>query len=240
MRNFDFFEFTSVLVPGTVSLFGLSRFFPSAWSRAFGAEFNVGEFGLFVILAYVTGQLVQVIGHHVEKLLWLPKRGLPTDSVRHKLPEPKPGKMKERGLLDPQQLKLLAVKIRETLKLVIVEDDLTKFEGNWYAITRQIYAAVRRGGLHERVDLFNAHYNMFRGMLVSFTFLLLPWGLIRFGVLGHWQPLYGPALGVILGSMVCSYLGLLGYGNLYGRELFVQFLELKPDDKKAASPTEKD
>jgi len=62
MKSLDQYEFTGILVPGVIALYGLARMFPETVGLVGEKDFSVGELGLFVVLAYAAGHLVQAIG----------------------------------------------------------------------------------------------------------------------------------------------------------------------------------
>ena len=80
MRNFSFYEFVGVLVPGVLFLFGLGYFAPdqSALKPLFLPE-NLGSTVVHVILAYAIGHLVQALGNLLENGYWYVQSGMPTD-----------------------------------------------------------------------------------------------------------------------------------------------------------------
>jgi hypothetical protein len=80
-RNFDFYEYAGIIIPGTVLVMALVWLFPE--SRAFFSKEGVtlGELGLFVIIAYAAGQLVQAIGNGLEWVWWKLCGGMPSGQV---------------------------------------------------------------------------------------------------------------------------------------------------------------
>jgi ABC-type Fe3+ transport system permease subunit len=62
-RTFDFYEYAGIIIPGAVVVMALVWFFPE--SRALFSKEGVtfGEFGLFIVIAYAAGQLVQAVGN---------------------------------------------------------------------------------------------------------------------------------------------------------------------------------
>ena len=153
MKQFDFYEFTGILVPGVVSLMGVLLLFPDVFRPDFIKDFSVGGLGLFVVLAYVLGHLVQAIGNVVEAAWWKLWGGMPTDWVRTK-PD---------RLLAPSQVAALGKLIRERLGLE--ETEITNStRSQWYWLTCQIYAQVSNAGRASRIDVFNGNYGLNRGI----------------------------------------------------------------------------
>jgi hypothetical protein len=68
-RTFDFYEY--VIIMAVLWLFPESRALLSK------EGVTLGEFGLFVIIAYASGQLVQALGNYLEWAWWKPTGGMP-------------------------------------------------------------------------------------------------------------------------------------------------------------------
>jgi ABC-type Fe3+ transport system permease subunit len=65
-RNFDFYEYAGIIIPGTVLVMALVWLFPEGRALFSKDGVTLGELGLFVIIAYAAGQLVQAIGNGLE------------------------------------------------------------------------------------------------------------------------------------------------------------------------------
>ena len=65
MKSLTFYEFAGIVLPGTIVLFGVSILFPNLKNILFNNSLSVGDFGLVLILAYTTGQVIQAIGNFV-------------------------------------------------------------------------------------------------------------------------------------------------------------------------------
>lgn len=75
-RTFDFYEYAAFIIPGAVLTLGVMVFFPEAralFSKEGGVTF--GELGIFVIVAYAAGQLIQGIGNFIEAIIYWPFGG---------------------------------------------------------------------------------------------------------------------------------------------------------------------
>src|SRR5262249_40844210 len=79
-RAFDFYEYAGVLVPGAVLVMGLLWVFPEGRALLAKDGVTLGELGLFVIIAYAAGQLVQAIGNYSE-WAWWKAWGIPSANV---------------------------------------------------------------------------------------------------------------------------------------------------------------
>jgi hypothetical protein len=207
MRQFDFYEFTGILVPGATALAGSLFLLPDLLRLEFIKDLSVGGLGLFVILAYVLGHLVQAVGNGVEWGWWKLWGGMPTDWVR----------MQSDRLLVPAQLIALERVAKERFELESFE--ISKVTASqWYAITRQIYAEVAGAGRATRIDVFNDNYGLNRGIAAGFL-IVLGAALIRAPI--NWFIVAG--VGVAAG--LAAY-RMHRFGRHYARELFVQFLQL--------------
>ena len=72
MQGFDFYEYAGVIVPGAVFLTGAALVEPAVMEHL-QAGVTFGELGLFLILAYAAGQLIQsvgvLLGHAARKMM---------------------------------------------------------------------------------------------------------------------------------------------------------------------------
>jgi len=213
MKKLDFYEFTGIVAPGAVAVYGLSRIHPEVGLLLKDQSITVGELGLLLILAYVAGHIIQSFGNLLEKGWWFFFGGMPSDW-------PRTGK---RQLLAASQMQVLPSRIRSVLKLECSErlSDLSK--NDWFAITRQIYSTVRLVDRTDRIDVFNGNYGMFRGIAASLL-LLLAVAIIDTQV--HDARVYA-VLGI---TALLAFFRMHRFGVQYARELFVQFLSIKSAD----------
>lgn len=213
IRNFDFYEFAGILAPGATALTGILLIAPNFTVPDLIRELSVGGLGLFAIFAYVVGHLVQGLGNGIEWAWWRLYGGLPTDWVR----------TKPNRLLAPAQLSAMEGLLKKRLGLGDIEISRTT-EDQWAALTRQIYAAVAGAGRAGRLDVLNGNYGLHRGIGAALLLVL--------------------ATGVASRSVNCTFVGgtLAGlalamfrmhrFGRSYARELFVQFLQLSPNESE--------
>jgi hypothetical protein len=66
--KFNAYEFIGILAPGGTILFGLALIFPELKAVFFEQGFSLGDLGLFVILAFVAGHLIQAVGNALVRL----------------------------------------------------------------------------------------------------------------------------------------------------------------------------
>jgi hypothetical protein len=207
VRQFDFYEFTGILVPGATALAGSLLLFPDFLKPESIKDFNVGGLGLFLVLAYVLGHLVQAIGNGFESGWWKLWGGMPTDWVR----------TKPARLLAPSQVAALEKTAKERLGL----EDLQiahSTPGQWYAITRQVYAEVAGAGRASRIDVFNGNYGLNRGIAAGLL-VVLAVALLKSPV--NWAFVGGAGVAAAL-----AIYRMHRFARHYARELFVQFLQL--------------
>lgn len=212
MKSFDFYEFAGVLTPGAVVLYAVSLIIPEVAPFFAAKEFTVGDLGLFVILAYVAGHLIQAVGNLLEKVFWKPFGGMPTNWLLRT----------DQELLHAAQVKKLTEQLHGLLGVGLEKPlpDLSVRE--WFPITRQIYAAVAAAGRAQRIDTFNGNYGMFRGIASAFVFAAV------LNLFVHW-PRGWPTSLALTASSALAVVRMHRFGVHYGRELFVQFLQLKPN-----------
>ena len=212
MKTFDFYEFVGVLTPGAVVLYTVSKIAPSTGFFINVSDFTVGDLGLFVILAYVVGHLVQTVGNVLETIFWKPFGGMSTNWVLN--PNCK--------LLSGAQIASIPGQLQQTTSIDLQKPLSEMTSREWFPITRQIYAAVSAAGLAQRADTFNGNYGMFRG--ISAAFLLC--AVLNAVVYGHtgWPMTLG-----LLGAAILALIRMHRFGSHYARELFVQFLQIKPE-----------
>jgi hypothetical protein len=217
MRQFDFYEFTGVIAPGAVFLFGVAILFPEFGKQLQGQDFTVGSLGLFLVLAYVAGHLVQALGNALEWTWWKLWGGWPTGW-------PRTGKG---NLLSDPQRKQLRSRIAALLALPVGEDPFELQQKSWMAVVRQIDAAVKPAESRKRIETFNGNYGLNRGIAASLL------ALVILTVVSHGSEAWRPALLLAIGACVAVY-RMHRFGRHYGRELFVQFLVAEEPERGKA------
>ncbi|MFY9983930.1 MAG: hypothetical protein WAK31_04185 [Chthoniobacterales bacterium] len=217
MSKLAVYEFTGIIAPGALTIFGFSRIYPAIGVLVADDKISFGEFGLLLILAYVVGHLVQALGNIVEPAFWFILRGIPTDWPRSDA----------HGLLAKQQAAALPSKVRDILKIDCPDSLKSLDRKSWFSITRQIYAATKRAGQAERVDIFNGNYGLMRGVAASLFLIAVATTIQSPATLSIWW--FPFLLGLAL-----ALLRMHRFAVHYARELFVQFLSVT--NEKAAEP----
>lgn len=207
MRDFDFHEFLGYIAPGMLLLVGVRCLWPDAEKVLPVSGITFGEFGIGVVLAYAAGQLLQTVGNGFEKVWWKAWSGMPTDWIRS-------GK---HDLVAPAQAARIEIKIKRMLSNdSFAMGDCTAKQ--WYSITRQVCAAVSGASRSSRIDVFNGCYGLCRGIAASLLLLIACGLLLHFSA---WR--VHVALLVLLAMAIYR---MHRFGVHYGREVFVQFLEI--------------
>ena len=129
-------------------------------SRALFSKEGVtfGELGLFIIIAYAAGQLIQGIGNWIEWLWWKTWGGYPSKRVLGG------------HLISADQHKRVVEALRKDGK--VTADVTTCALPECLAIVREVYSVVAAAGKAGRVDIFNGNYGLSRG-LAAFLLVLL-------------------------------------------------------------------
>ena len=203
-EKFDAYEYVGVIAPGSVAIFAAAFLFPDVKQLLTGADVSVGGLGLFVIMSYVAGQLLQAVGNLVEYLAWLPLGGMPTQWVL---------KGHDRLLAPQQHEKLFRLVRHHYPDFDRTSKDAAK---SWVALTREIYARVRKADQSRRIDAFNRTYGLMRGIASGFLIATVM-VLVR-------EPGNLEAIGLLLLGAALSIYRMCHFGKLYGRELLVSFI----------------
>ena len=202
-RTFDFYEYAGFIIPGAVIVMAVVWLFPESRALFSKEGVTLGELGLFVIIAYAAGQLVQAIGNFLEWLWWKPWGGMPT------------GRVLTGKLLTPEQQQRLI----EALRPALGGADPSKIpEAQRRAIVREVYAEVLGAGKAARIDTFSGSYGLMRGLPAAFV--------VAF-VLAIVAGKGATVLGVLAVLFLLALHRMHRYSRHYATELFVQFLALK-------------
>jgi hypothetical protein len=202
-RTFDFYEYAGFIIPGAVVIMAVVWLFPESRALFSKEGVTLGELGLFVIVAYAAGQLVQAIGNYLEWLWWKPQGGMPT------------GRVLSGSLLTSEQYQRLLVGLGAALG----SDDLSKLnKAQRRAIVREVYAEVLAAGKAARIDTFSGSYGLMRGLAAAFVLIFVLAIVVGKGA-------------TVLGTLVVLFLLALHrmhrYSQHYATELFIQYLALK-------------
>ena len=202
--QFNAYEYIGIIAPGAVLSLGVILLWPETKEIFFNNNVSVGELGLFLIIAYVAGHLLQSIGNVIERALWKCFGGMPTDWVLNE----------KQTLISPQQ----RIKLQS---IVQHSKDIQNFESldsrQWYSVVREMYIDIEKAGRTNRIDSFNRTYGLLRGIASAFL------------ILGIVIPIHTPAnwetaswtLGL---GFTPALFRMFRFGRCYGRELFLEYV----------------
>jgi hypothetical protein len=203
-KGFDPYELIGIITPGTVVALLLMTE-SSEFRAMLGVEgVSIGGLGLFVLMAFVLGHLVQSIGNMLEFVIW--PAGLPTNKVR----------FRSQNLVSTAQQTSLEARISEmegeNLQLATLN------RRSWRSITARAYARVHSAGRSQRIDIFNRTYGLCRGLVAAIA-IALAWYFFA-----HPDRVY---VLVILTLMLLSAVWRMRRaGHHYARALMIEFIDL--------------
>jgi hypothetical protein len=201
-RTFDFYEYAAFIIPGAILAVGLLWLFPEGRVLFSKEGLTLGELGIFVIVAYAAGQLVQAIGNYIEWAWWKLSGGMPSRQV-----------LVAGVYVTPQQHKRILEAVRARFQ---VPEDLSTLSGpQARSVLREVYAVVAASGKSSLVDTFEGRYGMLRGLaaailVITVAAIVASKGLYVIG-------------GLILLFLLAIY-RMQRFDKAYATELFVQFL----------------
>lgn len=203
MRNFDFYEFTGIVAPGVILI---ASSLLAIMDPVDLLEIKLGASFIFIVVAYVSGHILQSLGNWFEFVWWKVFGGMPTDWVQKKA---------EPILSNDQRQKLFSAIERNEG----IENSRLSQMGHrdWFLLVRSLYVVIQACGQVERIERFNGNYGMLRGVSVS-CFIS---GLIIF-MAPDGKEIYGAAL-IIAG--ILSSIRMHRFAKYYARELFLQYIK---------------
>lgn len=224
-REFSFYEFTGVLLPGVTLLLGVYWLVPESRVFVLNSEITTGAFGLFVLIAYLSGHLLNAFGNFIELIGW-GASGKPTHWITHE-------KSRFLGADGGKELILAIEEI--TGRKIEDRTKLSRTETN--SIRGQLYARLQLESRTRRIDVFNGNYGMFRGISSAFLAIAI-YGLVSHGWKICAPEFYIPLLGAIVAGYRCYRFGIH-----YASEIFWQTLDSaqsrqQPSARKGADPEE--
>jgi hypothetical protein len=147
------YDFLEVIIPGGFFCAVLMLIYHHSASINLN-EWTIGSLGVFLVMAYAVGHLVQTLSNMIEVFYWRAVGGMPIDWVRS-------GK---KNLLSEAKVKELEahirVKLRQGSGFKIKEID----GGSWYYTCRQMHAMVVEHRPAQRAVHLEASYAINRGL----------------------------------------------------------------------------
>lgn len=201
--NFDSYEYISVVVPGAVPALTVWWLLPEV-RVFFGSDgFEIGELGIFFVVSFIVGQMVQTLGNALEQIhRWfsLGKEDLPFTRWRG---------------VDTDRWR----RFEEACRHRFGGEGGAPNRENWSSLSAEIYAALEAAGMTRRLDAFTRTYGLARGMVAGslLAFVFVVW----LGGPTDWTVAIG--LLVFAGMM---YARMWRFSRSYVREIVAQFLEL--------------
>ena len=156
-KEFSFYEFVGILVPGVMILFFGAISYEDITGKSIVDFSKFGESLIFIIVAYGTGHILHSIGNLYESIFWELFGGMPTQWL---IKKNRFGKF----LFSKTQREAILSKIKNQFG-----DSLEKDYGmdvyNWLSLKKEVTV--------KRIDVFNANYSLLRGMAVTFYLLTI-------------------------------------------------------------------
>jgi hypothetical protein len=207
VKELSFYEQVGVVLPGSIFLAGLTLLFPQLKAQ-FGSDgLSVGGLGLFLIVAYATGQLIAAAGNFLETIVWLPTSGMPSNWV-----------VKRRTmLLSTDEIQRIQSKLNKQLGTNIEIGTLSRKD--WKPHFRHIYQAVMTVEPGGRVLTFNGYYGLNRGLATA-TLLISVAVAVEQGP--NWIK-WSSALLIVAAIYVYR---MCRSGVLFAREVYTRFLQV--------------
>jgi hypothetical protein len=221
MKDWNVYEVLALIAPGSVILTSWALLHPGVGKAIFDTDLSVGAFGLFALVSYVVGNLVQAVANLVEKQYWKIRGGWPTDK----------GTLLKRGVLAACDIPLLEAKVMQaglspanSIGLMTECDAKT-----WDGLKSRILAWLKARNLASRIDTFNAQYGLNRGLAVA-LFVCGALVLLYQGI-----PLWRTELILLLVAGACLF-RMERFGHHYARELYSQFIAAPMVQEDSAHP----
>lgn len=197
-KDFSFYEFVGILVPGVTLLFFSEVVIEMFYGQTIIDFSKIGESIVFIVISYGIGHILQAVGNVFEIGMWKLFGGMPTHWLTKK------GRLGI-TLFDDEQAKKITDKLYQHFGEKAGKD-YGRDVYNWLSIKEKI--------TEKRIDVFNANYSQFRGLTVTFYLLA-----ILVGVFLGWKLMLVPlTLGVL------SNFRMFRFAKLYATEVFRTYL----------------
>jgi len=200
--TFDTYDYVAVIAPGAFVALPLLAAWPEL-DTLIGKDFDLADFGLFLVFAFGVGHLVQALGNILEDFVWWLNGGWPTGKVLQT----------GSGVIGDDQRESIEKKIKGSYANF-------KFDGlsaaAWRGHIREIYSKLAAADKAGQVDRLNRVYGMVRGLAAAMLVLSV-WALITGNMLQA-------AIAFLLAGVGLWRMQRFGQG--YARELFAAYLAL--------------
>jgi hypothetical protein len=245
--DFSSYEYVAIVVPGAALLLGAILLFPERWESLEKQFVSLGGLGLFIIAAFVVGQVLH------EGSGWI------TDHVRRQwcgeLPTQKLLDAEQRIISGAQRMRLHAL-VAERFRFSVIraaavdaanhswweleaesEEQLEALfagwreaarrrKAEWFLIGREIYVLARHAGRTERIDTFLRNYTLCRSLtlVAALLALLSLYRALTATRVARWP--FFVATPLLAGAAWVLYQRMLDSGEYYARELVLVYLNL--------------
>lgn len=216
MKDWNVYDILGVIAPGSVLTVACLLLNAGAAKVILDSDLSVGGLGLFALISYVAGNLVQAVANLLEKRYWRLRGGWPTDRAT----------LLRRGVLVPSDFSLLEGKIIQAgLGPSEIAGTLENCNSKtWDSLKGRIYSWLKGKEMTGRVDSFNAQYGLNRGLAVGFlTGLFLT-------ILYHGWCEWRTSLVLLLATAACLF-RMEKFGHYYANELYSQFFGVEIQQK---------
>ena len=204
--SFDAYEYIGVIIPGALPTLAASLLIPEVASVISTDGVELGAFGIFLIVSYIVGHVVQLFGNWIETL---------EDLV---------GWGKDALVLNDARRPIRADRWQRFLSTLRSEGILEQGDmdtSSWQGVRKEVYAILQADARTQRIDAFNRTYGMCRGMVAG---TILTTGLIL--VLGGTEHLSKAVLTIVLLTLPL-YIRMRRFSRYYFTEIINQFLAVK-------------
>ncbi|MEN8951806.1 hypothetical protein [Planktotalea arctica] len=209
--KFDPYEFIAVMIPGALPTLTVSLLVPDVATLLLTNGVELGAFGIFLIVSFVVGHVVQLFGNMIEKAETFVTYGPVDMAVRS-----------SRRPMDADQWQRF-VNVIETLGLTTQQGPTHE---TWPGIRREVYARLSADGRTERIDMFNRTYGLCRGMVAG---ALLSSGImLLLGEADSWKTAI-----LVVGLLALPlYVRMRRFSRYYFNEIVSQFLATQNEQTK--------
>lgn len=204
--KFDAYEFVAVIIPGALPTLTASLLIPEVAEVLKTEGVELGAFGIFLIVSFVVGQVVHVVGNVIEsfeEMLGVGRSSMPF--------------CRRRRPVTPEQWGRFERLYRESFR----GERTSISRETWTPVAKEVYARLRTEGRTDRIDVFIRTYGLCRGMVagaISTSALI-----VCLGGPDTWQL----ALMVFGFISIPLYIRMRHFSALYVGELVTQFLALE-------------
>jgi hypothetical protein len=204
--SFDAYEYVGVIIPGALPTLAASLLIPEVASVISSEGVELGTLGIFLIMSFVVGHVVQLIGNWIETtedMLGLGKDALVLNETRRPMDAGRWQRflsvLRSEGIIDREELN----------------------SSLWQGTRKEVYAALQAEKRTQRIDAFNRTYGMCRGMVAG---TILTVGLVL--ILGGTEH-QSLALLIFVILTVPLYVRMRRFSRHYFTEIVSQYLALK-------------